>query len=78
LTPAPVDAPSHQEDDRQHGYDQHHSGLRYAETVLTEPAVSDMPISYDFRSPSDGAGEGTVDDRAVRLLISEPLALERC
>jgi hypothetical protein len=52
LTPAPVDAPSNQEDGHQ---DQPHSGLRYAQTVLTEPAVSDMPIA------DGGSGAGLWD-----------------
>ncbi len=42
IWPAPVDVPSNQEDGPTH---QHHSGLCSAETVLTELAVSDMPIS---------------------------------
>src|SRR5687767_146057 len=30
---------------------QQHSGLRYAETVLTQPAVSDMPFGAPRREP---------------------------
>jgi hypothetical protein len=44
LTPAPLDAPNNQEADHHLAHHQQHNGLGYAETVLTEPAVSDMPI----------------------------------
>ena len=54
----PGSAPTRPPTKRTGKRDQQHSGLRYAETVLTRPAVSQMPIRCGFGVPGGGCRGG--------------------